>query len=151
MNRRILLHEDATIALNEYFTYISQGNHDRALQFFDAARQTFATLAQMPGMGRLYDPEEEGIADLRKWAVKGFNNYLIFYRYDDETLEVLRIIYATRDLGPLLKDLQATIAFSTHDQPTICEFIKSSRFYDRISFLPRFICGLCSCFLGGIV
>ena len=105
MNRRILLHEDATIALNEYFTYISQSNHDRALQFFDAARQTFATLAQMPGMGRLYDPEEEGIADIRKWAVKGFNNYLIFYRYDDETLEVLRIICATRDLGPLLKGL----------------------------------------------
>ena len=105
MNRRILLHEDAMIALNEYFTYISQGNHDKALQFFDVARQTFATLARMPGMGRLYDPEEEGIADIRKWAVKGFNSYLIFYRYDDDSLEILRIIYATRDLGPLLKDL----------------------------------------------
>jgi hypothetical protein len=37
--------------------------------------------------------------------VKGFKNYLIFYRYDDETLEILRIIFATRDLTPLLKDL----------------------------------------------
>ena len=90
MNHRILLHEDAMIALNEYFTYISQDNHNRALRFFDASRQTFATLAQMPGMGRLYDPEEEGIADIRKWAVKEFNNYLIFYRYDDETLEILQ-------------------------------------------------------------
>jgi plasmid stabilization system protein ParE len=30
---------------------------------------------------------------------------LIFYRYDDEMLEILRVIHATRNLEPLLRDL----------------------------------------------
>ena len=105
MNRRIILHEDATIALNEYFNDIAQSSNERALKFFDAARQTFASLAQMPGMGRIHDRQEEDISDIRKWAIKGFKNHLIFYRYNDENIEILRIIYATRDLEPLLKNV----------------------------------------------
>ena len=73
-------------------------------KFFDAARQTFAALARMPGVGQEYDSEED-IVNIRKWAVKGFNKYLIFYRYDDEVLEIIRVIYVTRDLEPLLRDL----------------------------------------------
>ena len=105
MNRRIILHEDVTIALNEHFNYIAETNNERALQFFDAVRQTFAALAQMPGMGRIHDRQEEDISDTRKSAVKGFKDYLIFYRYNDENIQILRIIYATRDLEPLLKNL----------------------------------------------
>jgi toxin ParE1/3/4 len=104
MNRRILIHEDASLDLHEHFSYLAQNNRDRAFEFFDAARQTFATLARMPGMGQQHDSEED-IANIRKWAVKGFKKYLIFYRYDDEVLEILRLIYATRDLEPLLRDL----------------------------------------------
>jgi toxin ParE1/3/4 len=104
MNRRILIHEDASLDLQEHCTYLSQNSRDSAFRFFDAARQTFAALAQMPGMGNLYESEEE-IVNVRKWAVKEFKKYLIFYRYDDETLEILRIIHATRDLDPLLKNV----------------------------------------------
>jgi toxin ParE1/3/4 len=105
MNLRILIHEDATLDLHEHCNYLSQNNQNSALQFFDAARQTFAALARMPGMGRQYESEEDDIINIRKWAVKGFKQYLIFYRYDDELLEILRIVHATRDLIPLLRDL----------------------------------------------
>jgi toxin ParE1/3/4 len=104
MNRRILIHEDASLDLQEHCNYLAQNNRDSAFRFFDAARQTFAALARMPGMGNLYESEEE-IVNVRKWAVKEFKKYLIFYRYDDETLEILRIIHATRDLDPLLKNV----------------------------------------------
>ncbi len=104
MNRRILIHEDASLDLQEHCNYLAQNNRDSAFRFFDAARQTFAALARMPGMGNLYESEEE-IVSVRKWAVKEFKKYLIFYRYDDETLEILRIIHATRDLDPLLKNV----------------------------------------------
>jgi toxin ParE1/3/4 len=105
MNRRILITEDANLDLHEHFSYLAQNNRDRAFDFFDATRQTFATLARMPGMGQQYESEEEDVVNIHKWTVKGFKNYLIFYRYDDETLEILRIIFATRDLTPLLKNL----------------------------------------------
>jgi toxin ParE1/3/4 len=51
----------------------------------------------MPGMGQQYESDDEEIVNIHKWPVKGFNNYLIFYRYDNETLEVLRAIYAKRN------------------------------------------------------
>lgn len=104
MTLRIFIHEDASLDLHEHFSYLAENNRDRAFQFFDAARQTFAALARMPGMGQQYDSEED-IINIRKWAVKGFKKYLIFYRYNDEVLEIIRIIYATRDLEPLLRDL----------------------------------------------
>lgn len=106
MNLRILIHEDATLDLNEHCNCLAQSSQNSALQFFDAARQTFAALARMPGMGQRYESEEDDIIDIHKWAVKGFKQYLIFYRYDDELLEILRIVYATRDLSPLLRDLR---------------------------------------------
>jgi toxin ParE1/3/4 len=59
----------------------------------------------MPGMGQKYESEDDDIINIRKWAVKGFKQYLIFYRYDNELLEILRIVHATRDLIPLLRDL----------------------------------------------
>lgn len=105
MNRYIVIHEDATLDLQEHFNYLAQNSKDNAFLFFDSARQTFAALARMPAMGRQYESEEEDIVNIRKWAVKGFKNYLIFYRYDDQSVQFLRIIYATRDLAPLLKDL----------------------------------------------
>ncbi len=105
MDRLIRLHEDATIDLEDHVTYISQTDRDRAFRFFDTARQTFTALAQMPGMGRVYESDDDDMVDLRKWAVKGFKQYLIFYRYDDETIEILRVLNAARDLGPLLQDL----------------------------------------------
>ena len=105
MNRRILITEDANLDLQEHFSYLGQNNRDRAFHFFDAARQTFASLARMPGMGQQYESEEEDVVNIHKWTVKGFKNYLIFYRYDDENVEILRIIHATRDLDPLLKNI----------------------------------------------
>jgi toxin ParE1/3/4 len=105
MNLRILIHEDATIDLHEHCNYLAQNSQNSALQFFDAARQTFAALARMPGMGQKYESEDDDIINIRKWAVKGFKQYLIFYRYDNELLEILRIVHATRDLIPLLRDL----------------------------------------------
>lgn len=50
MNRRILITEDANLDLHEHFNYLAQNNRDRAFEFFDAARQTFAALARMPGI-----------------------------------------------------------------------------------------------------
>jgi toxin ParE1/3/4 len=59
MNRRILIHEDANLDLQEHFQYLAQSNQDSALHFFDAARQTFISLARMPGMGQRYQSEDE--------------------------------------------------------------------------------------------
>lgn len=79
MTRRIVIRPRASVDLDEQFAYIAANNFDAALKFFDATRQTFSQLAQMPGIGSLYNIENLRLVGLRKWAVRGFDKHLIFY------------------------------------------------------------------------
>ena len=73
------------------------------MQFFDAVRQTFAKLAQMSGMGRLYPLTNPRLEGLRKWSVKGFEKHLIFYLSFDDYIEIVRILHAARDIEAILE------------------------------------------------
>ena len=74
------------------------------MQFFDAARQTFAELARIPGLGQIYISDEDDISDLYRWFIKGFRNHLIFYRFSNEILTIVRVIDGRRDLQSILED-----------------------------------------------
>ncbi len=104
MTRRILIKPLAAQDLNDIFDYIAIGNPDAALRFFDATRQTIAKLAQTPGLGSFYRVNNPRLTGLRKWGVKGFEKYLIFYMFDDEILEVVRILSAKRDLPTIFEE-----------------------------------------------
>lgn len=71
--------------------------------FFDSVRETIAQLARMPGMGSRYSIDNIRLQGLRKWAVKGFKRYLIFYFERDERIEIIHIIYAAQDIGRILE------------------------------------------------
>ena len=73
MTRRILIRPRASVDLDEQFAYIAEDNFDGALNFFDAARQTFSQLAQLPSIGSIYAVKNPRLVGLRKWSVKGFN------------------------------------------------------------------------------
>lgn len=102
MTRRILITLKASQDIDKFFEYIAQNNHDAALRFFDATRQTIAKLAVSPGKGSLFEVDNSRLVGLRKWAVKGFEKHLIFYLYDEELLTLIRIIHASRDLPNIL-------------------------------------------------
>ena len=74
------------------------------MQFFDAARQTFAELARIPGLGQIYISDEDDISNLYRWFIKGFRNHLIFYRFSNEILTIARVIDSRRDLQSILED-----------------------------------------------
>lgn len=103
MNRRIVIKPQASLDIDEHFAYISLENPDAALQFFDSARQTFAQLSRTPGMGSLYLLENPRLQGLRKWAVKGFKKYLIFYFEQEDSVEIVRVLYAGRDIEGILE------------------------------------------------
>ncbi|WP_036946189.1 type II toxin-antitoxin system RelE/ParE family toxin [Pseudanabaena sp. PCC 6802] len=98
MGKKILVKPQASLDLKNAFDYIAANNSDIALKFFDSARQTFAQLALMPGIGRSYK------FGLRKWAIKNFKNYFIFYRVDDEVIEIFRIIHSSQDIEAILEE-----------------------------------------------
>lgn len=100
--RKIVVSNPAQIDLREHFAYLADRNFDTALHFFDSARQTFADLARMPELGSRYPSQKKRFQDLRKWHVKGFNRFLIFYRFNEDTIEIVRILYGTQDIQALL-------------------------------------------------
>lgn len=104
MTLRIFVTPQANIDIDNLFNYIAQNNTDAALKFFDAARNTIAKLAKNPGLGSLYSINNPRLQGLRKWGIKGFEKYLIFYLESEELLTVIRIIYASQDIPTILEE-----------------------------------------------
>ncbi|MDF5706819.1 MAG: type II toxin-antitoxin system RelE/ParE family toxin [Nostoc sp. S4] len=103
MTKGIVITPKASLDIDEHFAYIFQQNPDTALLFFDFIRETFAQLARMPGIGSQYHQDNIRLQGLRKWAVKGFKKYLIFYFERDENIEIVRVLYARQDIERILE------------------------------------------------
>ena len=61
-------------------------------------------------MGKLYPIRVE--PGLRRWRVRGFENFLIFYRPIDDGIEVLRVLHGQRD-RETIRTLNQTAASDT--------------------------------------
>lgn len=105
MSKPIFIRPQASQDIDEVFAFIAQNNQTAALQFFDAVRLTLAQLGRMPGIGTFFLTTNPRLTSLRKWPVKGFRRYLIFYFEHDNQIEVVRILQASRDLNRILNTL----------------------------------------------
>jgi toxin ParE1/3/4 len=83
--------------------YLTQRSVDAAVRFFDAMDETCKLLANQPALGGLCELEEYDLGGVRVWQVKGFRNYLIFYRPEDYGIDVLRVLHAARDWEGILR------------------------------------------------
>ncbi|WP_256091353.1 type II toxin-antitoxin system RelE/ParE family toxin [Nostoc sp. KVJ20] len=93
----------ASLDIDDYFAYIAQENPNMGLLFFDSVREAFTQLARMPEMGSRYPLKNLRLQGLRKWAVKEFKKYLIFYFEQDESIQFVRILYARKDIEKILE------------------------------------------------
>lgn len=82
----------------------------RGIQFYDACETTFNQLLMYPQIGKVREFSNISI-EIRRWHVKGFSEYLIFYQLlthgqnDNRsyTVDILRIIHGARDLETLFQ------------------------------------------------
>jgi toxin ParE1/3/4 len=102
MAKKIIITPKASQDLDDCFAYISEGNPETALRFFDSTRLTIAQIARMPEIGSIFVTNNDRLQGLRKWSVKDFRKYLIFYIDREEVVEIVRILYATRDVSSIL-------------------------------------------------
>lgn len=82
--------------LHGIHTYIAKDNPRSARAYVQLLRDKCARLAEMPQMAA---PDARYL-NLRKFPV---GNYLIFYREKANTIEVIRILHAARDVAEELK------------------------------------------------
>jgi toxin ParE1/3/4 len=93
--------------LVEHFVYLAENaGLDRAERFLLQVEQSFADLGSYPALGvevRLPRPE---MAGMRKWHVKGFENFLIFYRPRPSGVSIVRVLHAAQDWWRILGLIQ---------------------------------------------
>ncbi len=102
--RPVVLRPRADLDIEQQFEYLAiEANVATARRFLEALEQSCRELAQHPKLGspRTFgDPRLEG---LRFLPVRGFRRHLIFYIARVETLEIIRVLHAARDIESLLR------------------------------------------------
>jgi toxin ParE1/3/4 len=82
---------------------IAEGNEDKAIEFIDAFDESIERLRQFPQIGTVCKFRNPALQGLRRWFVKGFEKYLIFYRLTD-TIEIMRLLHSSRDMETALEE-----------------------------------------------
>lgn len=59
-------------------------------------------LAESPFSGSAVNSQNSKLAGVRKWRIKGFENYLIFYRIVPNGIETVRVLHGARNWSILL-------------------------------------------------
>jgi toxin ParE1/3/4 len=95
--------ESARRDLVEHFVYLAENaSLDIAERFLSNAESSFNDLARQPGMGAPLTLKHPELAGMRKWQVKGFDNYLIFYMPRRNGVSVVRVLHGAIDWWSLL-------------------------------------------------
>jgi toxin ParE1/3/4 len=99
--KRAYYTSEARRDIDDIAEYIATDNLDVAIELCLAVEDAVEKLAEMPGMGRLREFQNPALSPIRSWPVRGFRNYLIFYRPLPDGIEVLRVVHGARDVDSL--------------------------------------------------
>jgi toxin ParE1/3/4 len=99
----IFVRHDAELDAFGYFQCIFEHNPDAAIRFLEAVDRTVEDLTLQPLRGRLRKFRGEDLKNIRSWRVDDFENYLIFYRFAEMRLEILRIKHGAMDFPQALR------------------------------------------------
>ena len=81
--------------------YIAGDNPSAAARFLGSVEETIRMLAEMPGTGRDCFFDGLTLRGIRSRPVRGFENWLVFFRANEAGIEVVRIVHGARDLPPI--------------------------------------------------
>jgi toxin ParE1/3/4 len=87
----IFFRHEAELDALGYFGFLHERNPEAALRFLGAIDRTIEGLVIHPLKGRRRRFRSRDLKNIRSWRVDGFENYLIFYRFANQRLEILRI------------------------------------------------------------
>jgi len=84
--------------LVEHYVYLAE-NTDGPIadRFLACAEASFADLSEHPEMGAALTLRRPELAELRKWRIREFENFLIFYVPRTNGVSIVRVLYATQD------------------------------------------------------
>ena len=101
MSLQIIQLPPARRDMTKHFFHLAKESRRVASRFFDAAQKTFATLAENPGHGGLWENDNPDLKGLRVWPVKGFNRHLVFYIADEARIRIVRVLHSSQDIDSI--------------------------------------------------
>lgn len=81
--------------------YEGQAGHRLAKRWEKAVTSALLHVLQAPRSGQLCHFKLDQLSDIRRAFVVGFPKHMIFYRFRDKELFVLRVVHGARDLESL--------------------------------------------------
>jgi toxin ParE1/3/4 len=96
--RKLLIKPQARLDLLEIWHYIARESVPTAIRIGDELDAAIRGLAEMPGKGHTRTDVKD--ARVRFWSVY---SYMIAYRYDENTITIVRVVHGRRDLRKLFR------------------------------------------------
>lgn len=84
--------------------YLALADPEIADRFLDAFEASATRLAQMSYIGVAQPTDNPALFGLRRWSVKGFEKYLIFYLVFNNAIDIIRVLHAAQDIAAVLVD-----------------------------------------------
>ncbi len=78
--------------------FIQKDNPDVAQRFLESVEKTCQQITSLPEIGSQRQFRQPVLKGIRSWKVQGFENYLIFYRLGEKSLEIVRVLHGARNL-----------------------------------------------------
>lgn len=86
-----------------HFVYLAENAGDAvAERFLRQAEASFNDLASQPMIGAPLKLQHAALIGIRKWRVKDFGNYLIFYQPHTDGVSIVRVVHGAQDWWRLL-------------------------------------------------
>jgi len=99
----VIIRATARREIKGHAIYLEQhAGAEVADRFLAGVRESFEDLARMPRMGVPCGFRRPSARHLRRWPVKGFENWLIFYQAKENGIEVVHLMHGARDIEALL-------------------------------------------------
>lgn len=99
----ILITPAAENDLINIWLYIARDNSEAADRVFQAADNTFRTLAASPHIGTMYRSRRAQLEGLRFFPVTKFKSYVVYYREHPQGIEIIRVLHAQMNKRKHLK------------------------------------------------
>jgi toxin ParE1/3/4 len=99
VRRKLIIRSTARHEIDQQAYYLSESAGDViALRFLSAVSETFAAILEHPAAGRPWVSGHSLLEGIRRHRVLGFAKFLLFYRYNDESLEILHLYHGAQDI-----------------------------------------------------
>lgn len=104
MSLDLFLLPRAEADLDSICVFLAKQSAEKAFRFDKAAFASFDRICSMPMIGRERKFENPKLSGIRSWFVKGFEEYLIFYRPFETYVEIVRVLHSERDVDAVMRE-----------------------------------------------